>query len=141
MLAKMAKTKIPGGCMLQKFFCSAVLLLSAWASAAPSEVVPDPNRGLYAIWTRTGAADSLTFLKGGQVRLQWAQVEPSPGHYDFSSMHFQLEKIAKLGRVTTVQVNANNLPDWLFTKVPYIKARLGDLQDPHGAIKYGIQST
>jgi hypothetical protein len=122
--------------MLRRFSCSAALLVSAWALAAPGEAVPDPNRGIYAIWTRTGAADSLTFLKGGQVRLQWAQVEPTQGHYDFSSMHLQLEKIAKLGRVTTVQVNANQLPGWLFTKVPYSKARMGDMQDRRGTIQY-----
>lgn len=122
--------------MLRRFFSSAVLFFSAWVLAAPNEAVPDPNRGLYAIWTRTGAADSLNFLKGGQVRVQWAQVEPGPGHYDFSSMHLQLEKIAKLGRVTTVQVNANQLPAWLFTKTPYSKGQIGQEQDRHGTIQY-----
>jgi hypothetical protein len=47
------------------------LLLSV-APALLSEVVPDPNRGLYAIWTKPEISDHLPFLKGGQVVLQWA---------------------------------------------------------------------
>jgi hypothetical protein len=122
--------------MTRPWTCSAVLLLASWAPAARSEVVPDPHRGLYAIWTRTGAADHLPFIKGGQVRVQWAAVEPAQGHYDFSGLHLQLEKVAGLGRVTTVQLNANQLPGWIFTKVPHSKEQLGNAQDRRGTIQY-----
>ena len=105
-------------------------------SAACPETVPDPNHGLYAIWSKPGATDSLAFLKGGQVVLQWDQVEPSEGHYDFALLHSQLEMMAKLKRVTTVQLNANRLPAFLFERVPYTKELLGKVQDRRGTVQY-----
>jgi hypothetical protein len=121
-------------------FCAA--LMSPFVRTAQAETAPDPNRGIYAIWTRPGpadnmpplkrlqakphATDNLPFLKGGQVVLQWSTAEPSPGQYDFSRLHDQLKEIARLGRVTTVQVNANQLPAFLFDKVPH----------SHGLIQY-----
>jgi hypothetical protein len=100
------------------------------------EALPDPNHGLYAIWTKPGATDSLRFLKGGQVVLQWEQVEREEGHYDFSRLHDQLEMIAKLDRVTTVQLNANRWPSFLFSRVPYTKEMLGKEQDRRGTVQY-----
>src|ERR1700722_11036315 len=96
-------------------------LLLCVAPALRSEVAPDPNRGLFAIWTKPEISDHLSFLKGGQVVLQWAEVQPSADRYDFSVLRAQLETIAKLGRVTTVQLNANRQPVWLYEKVPAIK--------------------
>ncbi len=114
-----------------------LLSLPLWlALAAHSEAVPDPNRGVYAIWVKPGATDSLRFLKGGQVVLQWEQVEPAEGRYDFSLLHSQLEMIARLDRVTTVQLNANHLPAFLFNRVPYTRQKMGEMQDPRGTLQY-----
>jgi hypothetical protein len=113
------------------------LVLAVWLPTAfAAEAAPDPNRGLYAIWTRPGATDSLRFLKGGQVVLQWEQVEATEGQYDFSRLHSQLEAIAKLDRVTTVQLNANRWPRFLFTRVPHVTEMLGKEQDRHGTLAY-----
>src|SRR5271157_4655508 len=92
------------------------LLCAALVSLTPalhSEAVPDPNRGLYAIWTKPEISDHLPFIKGGQVVLQWEQVQPAADRYDFSILREQLETIGKLGRVTTVQLNANRQPAFL----------------------------
>ncbi len=96
--------------MLRLRFCSLLLCL---CPLARSEAVPDPNRGLYAIWSRPEISDRLPFLKGGQVVLQWEAVEPAAGRYDFSDLHRQLEAIAKLGGGATVQLNANRQPQFL----------------------------
>jgi hypothetical protein len=100
------------------------------------EVVPDPNRGLYAIWTRPEISDQLTFLKGGQMVVQWREVEPEEGRYDFSKVRSQLEALHKLGRVTTVQLNANQHPVYLFDKVPLHPEALGIEQDRKGTLQY-----
>jgi hypothetical protein len=113
-----------------------VLVLLCLAPMARGEVVPDPNRGLYAIWTKPEISDRLPFLKGGQVVLQWESVEPAEGRYDFSDMHRQLERIAKLGRVTTVQLNANRQPEFLWNKVPGVSKTLTKEQDRRGTLQY-----
>src|SRR5262249_20614687 len=85
------------------------------------EAIPDPNRGIYAIWSRPEISDALDFVKGDQARLQWSEVQTAPDRYDFSSLHTQLERIAKLGRATTVQLNANRHPAFLTGIVPKFK--------------------
>jgi hypothetical protein len=102
-------------------FIGAALLL---ARIAGGEAVPDPNRGLYAIWSKPEISDALDFVKGDQVRLQWNEVEPAQGKYDFSSFRTQFERVAKLGRATTVQLNANRHPAYLAGVVPKFKGGL-----------------
>ena len=106
------------------------------APVLQGEVVPDANRGLYAIWTKPEISDHLPFLKGGQVVLQWEQVQPAADRYDFSILRQQLETIAKLGRVTTVQLNANRQPAFLYDKVPSTKKTLTKEQDKRGTLQY-----
>jgi hypothetical protein len=53
------------------------LLLLGTPLLARGEAIPDPARGLYAIWPRPEISDSLTFLKGVQVRLHWSDVQPA----------------------------------------------------------------
>jgi hypothetical protein len=114
-------------------FYTILLSLTALLGA---EAAPDPNRGLYAIWTKPEISDHLPFLKGGQVVLQWAQVQPSAGRYDFSILREQLAAIAMLGRVTTVQLNANRQPAFLWEKVPATKKTLTKEQDSRGTLQY-----
>jgi hypothetical protein len=116
--------------------CAAIIVLSSVVPAARSEVAPDPNRGVYAIWTKPGVGDNLPFIKGGQVLLRWKWVQPEEGRYDFSRLHEQLEKVARQGRVTTVQLNANNLPAFLFEKVPHTRTRPLRVQDSRGTLQY-----
>jgi hypothetical protein len=111
-------------------------MLLSLAPVLPGEVAPDPNRGLYAIWTKPEISDHLPFLKGGQVVLQWEQVQPSADRYDFSILRQQLETIGKLGRVTTVQLNANRQPAFLYDKVPSSKKTLTKEQDRRGTLQY-----
>ena len=96
-----------------------------------------PHRGAYAIWVKPEVADSLTFLKGGQVYLQWASVEPKEGQYDFSDLRRQLEHQDQLGRMTTLQVNGNSRPGYLFDRVPYHSKKLNPQNlDKQGTLQY-----
>src|SRR5438128_7922354 len=119
--------------MLRLRLCSLLLCL---CPIARSEAVPDPNRGLYAIWSRPEISDRLPFLKGGQVVLQWEAVEPAAGRYDFSDLNRQLAQIAALGRFTTVQLNANRQPLFLYDRVPSSKKTLTKEQDRRGTLQY-----
>ncbi len=117
-------------------WAKASALLLCVCTAMWGEANPDPNRGLYAIWTKPEISDHLTFLKGGQVILQWETMQPAAGRYDFSELHAQLEKIAKLGRMTTVQLNANREPEFLFHVIPSSKQTLTKEQDKRGTLQY-----
>ena len=110
--------------MMHRLRAVGLVLLVGVAAPARCEVAPDAHRGLYAIWATPEISDALPFIKGDQVRLQWSQVEAEEGHYDFSVLREQLERVAKLGRSTTVQLNANRHPDFLLRKVPYYKGVL-----------------
>ncbi len=105
-------------CSAPLVLLSVFLVLPGAASLTWAETIPDAARGLYAIWTRPEISDRLPFLKGEQVRLQWREVQPAADRYDFGSLHQQLARVAQLGRSTTVQLNANRHPDFLFDVVP-----------------------
>ncbi|MCL4401400.1 MAG: beta-galactosidase [Acidobacteria bacterium] len=106
--------------------------------AAPAgEPAPDPNRGLFAIWINDPKVADLPFIKGGQVVVQWQDLEPAEGHYDFSKLDEQLAAMRKLGRAATVQVNGNLHPAYLFGKVPYIGKKLSiQVRDRQGTLAY-----
>jgi hypothetical protein len=101
---------------MRSIFC-----LCAIALVAKCEPVPDPNRGLYAIWAKPEISGALRFLKGDQVRIQWSEVQPAQDRYDFRGLHQQLERVARLGRATTIQLNANRHPEFLSRIVPTFK--------------------
>ena len=62
----------------------------------------------------------MPFLVGGQVVVQWGDVQREEGRYDFQRFAApNWRKLDRLGRVTTVQLNANTLPEFLFAKVPH----------------------
>lgn len=64
-----------------RFAVIAVLLAAA---VRAGEAVPDSNRGLYAVWTRSEISDAVRFLKGDQVHLEWERVQPAEDRYDRS---------------------------------------------------------
>jgi hypothetical protein len=119
---------------MNRYFLIPVIL--SLAASVQAEAVPDPNRGLYAIWVRSVDTGHLPFLKGGQAVVQWKEIQPEEGRYDFSKLRAQLEELDRLGRVTTVQLNANQHPEFLFNKVPHHPEALGIEQDKKGTLQY-----
>lgn len=103
------------------------------ADAAPVE-----NRGLYALWYNNDlSVMEVPFITGGQIVCQWKDVEPEKGQYDFSVIEQQLSGLNRLGRKTTLQINGNQKPDWLFNEVPYTSERLStQVKDPKGTLMY-----
>jgi len=106
--------------------------------APAPNVEPHPLRGVYAIWyTNMEEVLDLPFLKGGQVMEQWATIEPEEGKYDFSAVDKKLDELATRGFSTTIQINGNNKPEWLFKKVPYYPVKFhAQVSDKHGTIMY-----
>ena len=98
----------------------------------------DPRSGLYAIWySQNPKLLDLPFIKGGQVMVQWATVEPSDHRYDWSALDRDLAALAARNLSTTIQLNGNDKPDWLFDVVPHHPGRPPfQMQDPQGTLMF-----
>jgi hypothetical protein len=101
-------------------------------------VKPSDVRGMYAIWYGEDTSMlSLPFIRGGQIVVQWADLEPAEGKFDFSSIDKQLKLMKSLGKTTTVQVNGNKKPKWLYNKVPTHPEKLShQIGDDEGTLMY-----
>jgi hypothetical protein len=111
---------------IKSMFRPVIILLKIWCFLIPgleAQVPLHPDRGLALIWY--GDQDNLTsrgdMVTTGQIMLMWRNIEQAEDIYDFSSLDSQLKMIRDKGLKTTVQVNANYLPDYLFKRVPYLK--------------------
>lgn len=106
-----------------------ILALCGGVSGAPqiSTDSPTPLRGgVIAVWLggRTIDRDAildLPVVQGGQAVVQWAQVEPEKGRYDFSALDAQLADYARRKLPVTIQLNGNRKPAYLFNEVPYVR--------------------
>ncbi len=98
-----------------------------------------PHSGIYALWYGDQDSPLLDepYVVGGQVVCQWADLEPEEGKYDFSALEDKLKALNEKGKATTVQVNGNVKPAWLFNRVPYTKAKLhGQVNNKQGTLMY-----
>jgi len=68
---------------------------------------------------------------------QWKDLEPEKGKYDFSKMARELDKYGKMKIYTTIQINGNMKPDWLFNEVPYHTQKFSvQVRDKKGSLMY-----
>jgi hypothetical protein len=96
------------------------------------------NAGLYAIWYRDKyELLDVPYIVGGQIVVQWQDVAPDAGRYDFSPIARELKKLRTLGKKTTIQINGNLKPAWLFSRVPYYPEKLSvQVRDKPGTLMY-----
>lgn len=77
--------------------------------------------GLYPIWF---GGDKYIFhspiASGGQIMLQWNDIEKTKGVYDFSLMDKMLKAFYDRKLYTTIQINGNNKPDYMYLETPYL---------------------
>jgi len=83
------------------------------ASSAAGLTQEHPT-GCYLIWGDRNLLKTCDFLKGGQIMVQWRDIAPARGEFDWSKLDEGLRFFAEIGRPITVQVNANKKPDWLW---------------------------
>ncbi|TWT78779.1 Beta-galactosidase [Planctomycetes bacterium CA13] len=99
----------------------------------------DSKSGLYAIWYSASSEKYLSqpYIKGGQIVLQWADIETSKGKYDFSQVEEKLAELHQQGLFATIQINGNQKPAWLFDQVPYLEERLSvQVRDSKGTLMF-----
>jgi hypothetical protein len=113
-------------------------------SAAPGCTVDrlqTEARGIYLLWSEKEPDEaemlSLPIIHGGQIVVQWSEVEPRPGKYNFARLDRRISAIAGRGHRYTVQVNGNKKPAWLFDEVPHVAEKLHhQVRDPQGTLMF-----
>jgi hypothetical protein len=92
--------------------------------------------GLHNIWGDVNA-DRIPEVKGGYVTANWADVNPSPGTFDFSVFDEELSRYRELGKRATVAIRGRQKPDYLFREVPYHPEQLAiGVKDEQGTLQY-----
>ena len=112
-----------------------IALLFSGASTADN-----PYGGINAIWYSNSSPDSVLnsqWVDSGQAKVEWRGVEPSDGNYDWSTLDTRIQQSTSRGLKTTIQLNGERKPDWLFNVVPYCTVKLShQVGDPQGTLAY-----
>ncbi len=95
--------------------------------------------GLFPIWF--GSKEYVfqsPLISGGQITVQWKDVEPKKGEYYFAKIATMLKAYYDHKLYTTIQINGNEKPDYLFDETPYILNTKWSLQveDKKGTLMY-----
>ncbi len=126
-------------------FAVGVLLGSGVAPIFAGERVVDrlqtEARGIHLLWAdgKPDETDILRqpFIHGGQVVVQWADIEPGPGKFDFKALDSKLAYLAGMKKWATIQVNGNLKPGWLFDSVPSVPKQFHQqVQDKRGTLMF-----
>jgi hypothetical protein len=103
------------------FTVISILFLTNFAYAKVEDSL-HPNKGIAMIWY--GDQNKLDSRNGivtvGQIFFMWRWFEPTKDNYDFESLDRQLEAIHNKGMKTTIQINGNRHPDYIFQIVPFL---------------------
>lgn len=122
----------------RRLIVSLILGAITFAPSFANSVEPAKDRGLYAIWyNNIPQVLDLPYVSGGQVVVQWSDVEPSEGQYDFSKIEEKLKPLNERGYPATIQINGNIKPEWLFDVVPSRPEIIGhQIKDKRGTLMY-----
>jgi hypothetical protein len=104
--------------MLTRRIRVVLLALIAWgAFTASASAGTLPPAGIYQVWGKDSSA-TAPYVKGGQITLDWATIEPKRRTFNWSSLDSELKYYASIGKVATVQVNSTKAkPAWVWNVV------------------------
>src|SRR5436853_2869237 len=104
--------------MLTRRISVVLVALVAWgAFTASASAGTLPPAGIYQVWGKDSAA-TAAYVRGGQITLDWATVEPRRRTFTWSSLDSELKYYASNGKVATVQVNSTKAkPAWVWNVV------------------------
>lgn len=106
------------------------------AELAVAQQRPQDTWGIHKIWGGD-ELDKLPFVRGGYVAVEWADVNPAPGKFDFSLFDERLAHYAALGKSATVMIRGSEKPDWMFDEIPYHPERLSkQVNNRRGTLQY-----
>ncbi len=77
-------------------------------------------RGLYVQSSMEHPAlFELPYIRGGMINMQWRDLDKGNGQYDFSRLDERLKLFHDHCLFSSIQINGNRRPSWLFEKIPY----------------------
>jgi hypothetical protein len=89
----------------------AVAPLSTDAAAAAE------RPGVYLVWGAPSDARP-SYVRGGQIVVEWPKIQPRRNRFDWSSLDRQLREYRRLGKGASVQINSTHAkPKWLWKRV------------------------
>jgi hypothetical protein len=95
----------------------AFAVLIAMVVTAPAAWAGLPTAGIYLVWG-TDSLATQAYVRGGQITVEWPQIEPSRGRFDWRSLDSELAWYHGIGRQATVQVNSTTAkPSWIWNVV------------------------
>jgi hypothetical protein len=98
----------------RSFIAAIALLATTTGAAAASTATP----GIYEVWGSTSDVAHRSYVQGGQVVVQWKDVEPHRGTFNWSSLYSQLDAYHAMGKDATVQINSTTAkPAWVWNLV------------------------
>jgi hypothetical protein len=104
----------------REFMKLAGLGAAAWAvgSRSPADAAPPVNRDAFGVWAKTDRYEVTDFpYRGAEVGMSWSEVEPSDGGFDWSAFDAGLEKTARLGLYSFIDIGVGfEGPTWLYDK-------------------------
>lgn len=100
------------------------------------DVPPHSLSGLYAAEMNSEAVLGQPFVKGMRIAVQWADLEPQEGNYDFASIDAQLKKVNGMGKTCLLEIQGERKPEWLFAKSPYWPEKLPGANEEKGTLMY-----
>jgi chitodextrinase len=127
--------------LLQIIFTFIGLLVFSNAEAQVADSL-HPNRGVAMIWY--GGQGNIDSRNGvvtvGQIFYFWRFFEPTEGNYQFGDLDAQLQALKNKGLKTTIQINGNRHPDYLYQVIPYLDGvqlpTANDYLDGYGPLMY-----
>jgi hypothetical protein len=95
-----------------------LVLVAVSLLAASSGLARAATPGIYQVWGNVGDVASRPYVKGGQIVVQWKDVETSRGRFDWSGLISQLNTYHAMGKTATVQVNSTDAkPAWVWNLI------------------------
>lgn len=117
--------------------CVGFFLLVVAGSVSAGRV---EHAGIYPNWSSSNQKEAiyaLPYIGGGQVKVQWADLEPREGKYDFSAVDQQMQWFSERGLAATIQINGGKKPQWLYGRVPYYPSKLShQIRDDQGSLMF-----
>ncbi|MCX7014354.1 MAG: beta-galactosidase [Candidatus Sumerlaeota bacterium] len=124
------------GCLLLAEMILILLLFPPAAGAAPkttsasqpASAAASAEANPYGVWSYMGAMPDLSkapHVRGKLVNAAWADVEPSPGAWDWAAFDEEMNQTAAAGlNIIVVIFSGAHSPSWIYEKgVPVVKTR------------------
>src|SRR5690242_8719779 len=99
---------------------TAFALARSAAIGAESETPPPAPPGVYQVWGPDRQALALPYVMGGQIELDWKELERGRGNFrepGWAQLDRRIALYAAAGKHVTVQFNSVSKPAWVWQLV------------------------